>query len=197
MFVQFIEGPVHDGAALRRQLDRWLEQCGDAATGWLGTTAGVTADGTGFVAARFASAEEARANSDRDEQSAWWAETEKVFDGTIAFTDCDDVQMLRGGGTDDAGFVQVIRGKVRDEGAARAWLGEEMAVDSRPDVLGALVGLHPEPTAYTMVVYFTSEAEARAAEAEEAAAGGDDPMADIHVETPRYLDLTEPWFWSP
>jgi hypothetical protein len=97
MFVQFIEGPVHDGAALRRQLDRWLEQCGDAATGWLGTTAGVTADGTGFVAARFASAEEARANSDRDEQSAWWAETEKVFDGTIAFTDCDDVQMLRGG----------------------------------------------------------------------------------------------------
>lgn len=198
MFVQFIEGPVHDGAALRRQLDQWLERCGDGADGWLGTTAGVTADGTGFVAARFASADAARASSDRDVQSAWWAETEKVFDGTIAFTDCDDVRLLRDGGSDDAGFVQVIRGRVRDESAAGAWLDEEdLTDDERPDVLGALLGVHPEPTAYTMVVSFTSEAEARAAEAEAAAAGGDDPVAALHTEPPRYLDLPEPWFWSP
>jgi hypothetical protein len=198
MFVQFIEGPVHDGAALRRQLDQWLERCGDGADGWLGTTAGVTTDGTGFVAARFASADAARANSDRDEQSAWWAETEKVFDGTIAFTDCDDVRLVRGGGSDDAGFVQVIRGRVRDEEAARAWLGEEdLAEGARPDVIGGLIGLHPAPAAYTMVVYFTSEAEARAGEAEETAAGGDDPVAALHAEPPRYLDLPEPWLWSP
>jgi hypothetical protein len=80
----------------------------------------VTDDGTAFVAARFESADAAAANSGRPEQSDWWAETEKCFDGPVSFVDCDDVETFRAGGSDDAGFVQVIRGEVNDIEAARA-----------------------------------------------------------------------------
>ena len=195
MFVQFIEGPVSDAQAFRHQLDRWQETCRDGASGWLGTTAGVTADGTAFLGARFASQEAARANSDRPEQSAWWDETEPLFDGPVSFEDCEDVILMRDGGSDDAGFVQVIRGEVNDLKAARTAF-TDIPDDERPDVIGALVGLLPDG-AYTMVVYFTSEADARAAEAAAAAEATDaDPMGDLHDEPPRYLDLTEPWLWS-
>jgi hypothetical protein len=195
MFVQFIEGSVSDGEELRRQLDRWQEQCADGAIGWLGSTAGVTDDGTAFVAARFEAADAAAANSGRPEQSDWWAETEKCFDGPVSFVDCDDVETFRAGGSDDAGFVQVIRGEVNDIEAARAAFTEESPEEERPDVIGGLTGMLPDGS-YTTVVYFTSEAEARAGEA---AAGDefDQQMAALHDATPRFLDLTDPWFWSP
>ena len=191
MFLQFIEGPVADPQAFRRQLERWHEDCAEGASGWLGSTAGVTPDGIGFLAARFDSAEAARANSDRPEQSAWWAETEKCFDGPASFTDSEDVVLMRGGGSDSAGFVQVIRGRLTDVEAARASFTEDMPDDVRPDVLGGTIGILPNGS-YTMVVYFTSEAEARAGEAQEP----DEQMDDLHVTPPRYLDLPDPWLWS-
>jgi hypothetical protein len=196
VFVQFIEGSVQDPQALHGQLERWLEQCASGADGWLGTTAGVTPGGRAFVAARFGSAAQARANSGRPEQSAWWAETEPLFDGPASFADFDEVDLLRGGGSDDAGFVQVIRGRVNDVQTARA-LFLDMPDDLRPDVIGGIFGMLPDGN-YTTVVYFTSERDARAGEAEEA----DDEdfaqqMAALHDDPPRYLDLTDPWVWSP
>lgn len=192
MFVQFIEGRVRDAAALRSQLDRWAEQAGDAG-GWLGTTAGVSDDGTAFIAARFASAETARTNSDRPEQSAWWAETEELFDGSVTFEDHDEVATFRAGGSDEAGFVQVVRGSVNDAAAARELFLEEVPEGDRPDVIGGLVGL-TDDGAYTTVVYFTSEAEAREGER------GDDDFAErlqaLQATPPRFLDLRDPWLWS-
>jgi hypothetical protein len=163
---------------------------------WLGITAGVTPEGIGFIAARFESAEAARTNSDRPEQSAWWADTEKIFTDDVSFVDCDDIGMIRGGGSDDAGFLQVIRGRVNDVEAARALLMDDMPGDLRPDVIGGMVGMMPDGS-YTMVVYFTSEAEARVGE--EATAGDeyDVQMDELHDEPPRYLDLTDPWLMSP
>lgn len=196
MFVQFIEGSVQDPQAVRTQLERWLEQCAPGADGWLGTTAGVTADGTAFAVARFTSAEQARANSERPEQSAWWAETEPLFDGPVSFADHEDVDLLRGGGSDDAGFVQVIRGRVNDVEAARE-LFLEMPDDLRSDVIGGVFGILPDGT-YTTVVYFTSEHEARASEAEDTPDEDfAEQMAALHADEPRYLDLTDPWLWSP
>ena len=193
MFVQFIEGTVSDAAGLRRQLERWAEGSGDA-TGWLGTTAGLTDDGTALIAARFESADAARRNSERSEQSAWWSETEPLFEGGATFEDHEEVATFRAGGSDDAGFVQVIRGEVSDVAAARALFTEEMPDDGRPDVIGGLVGL-TDAGAYTTVVYFTSEAEAREGER------GDDDFAErlqaIQATPPRFLDLRDPWFWSP
>jgi hypothetical protein len=197
MFVQFIEGSVSDPDAFRSQLERWRDDVADP-IGWLGTTAGITEGGTAFVSARFDSAESARANSDRPEQAEWWASTERLFDGGAAFADHEDVEVFRSGGSDDAGFVQVLRGTVTDPAAARELFGQGPPDDGRPDVLGGYVGLAPDGT-YTMVVYFTSEAEARRGEREEAAAGSeyDERMAALHPEPPRFLDLTDPWLWSP
>ncbi|MFA9444662.1 hypothetical protein [Egicoccus sp. AB-alg6-2] len=193
MFVQFIEGPIDDPKALRDRLDRWRDDLA-AGSGWAGTTAGVTDEGTAFVAARFESAEAARANSDRAEQSEWWAETERLFGGQVSFEDHEDVSTFRSGGSDDAGFVQVIRGKVNDVDTARE-LMVEMPDDIRPDVIGGLVGLAPDGT-YTTVVYFTSEAAAREGETDE----GDEfseQMNALHDQPPRFLDLPDPWMWSP
>ena len=42
-----------------------------------------------------------------------------MFDGPVEFHDSDDVTLLFDGGSDDAGFVQVIRGKVDDAARLR------------------------------------------------------------------------------
>ena len=42
MFVQVIEGRVSDRDGLRRQMDKWESELRPGATGFLGSTAGVT-----------------------------------------------------------------------------------------------------------------------------------------------------------
>ena len=72
MFVQVISGRVSDAAQLKSQLDRWMQDCAPGATGWLGTTSGVTGDGRFVALARVESEDDARRNSARPEQDAWW-----------------------------------------------------------------------------------------------------------------------------
>src|SRR5262249_37410339 len=110
MFVQIIEGRVSGRDGLRRQMDNWEKELRPGAKGFLGSTAGVTDDGHAIAFARFDSAAAAKANSDRPEQGRWWNETEKTFDGPATFADSEDVQTFFGGGSDDAGFVQVMKG---------------------------------------------------------------------------------------
>ena len=47
MFVQVMEGRVGDAKGLRSQLEAWMSDLQPGADGWLGTTAGITADGNG------------------------------------------------------------------------------------------------------------------------------------------------------
>ena len=75
MFVQVIQGQVSDPERARAQLDKWVAEFAPGATGWLGSTSGVTDDGTFVSLARFESPEAARQNSDRPEQDQWWMET--------------------------------------------------------------------------------------------------------------------------
>jgi hypothetical protein len=49
MFVQVIQGQVSDAGQARAALDRWVQELAPGATGWLGSTAGVTEDGR-FIA---------------------------------------------------------------------------------------------------------------------------------------------------
>jgi hypothetical protein len=196
MFAQFIEGQASDPRALRDRLDRWSEDLASTADGWLGTTAGVTADGTAFIMAHFESADAARVNSARPEQSAWWEQTSPLLGQDVAFLDSEELELFRSGGSDSAGFVQVIRGQVTDVTAARDLLLEEMPDDARPDVLGGLLSLGPDGE-YAMVVYFTSEEQARTGEASEADESFVRRFLELHEDPPRYLDVTEPWMWSP
>ncbi len=199
MFVQVIEGKVSDEAGLHRQLDRWEAELRPGAAGFLGSTGGVTDDGVGFAIARFESAAAAKANSDRAEQGEWWSDTEKCFSGPVSFTDSEDVEEFLGGGSNDAGFVQVMK---TADGPGRAVVKdldeqfEKHAGSIRPDLIGG-VRNWTGTTSTVEVNYFTSEAAARENEnkeppAELAALFAQ--YADVIANT-EFLDLREPWLY--
>lgn len=198
MFIQVITGTTSDREGLQRQLERWEEELRPGAVGFLGSTGGVTDDGRVVLAARFESEDAARRNSQRDEQGAWWAETEKYF-GSVSFHDGSEVTTMGAGGSDDAGFVQVMRGRVTDKQKAAemmARMAETVAVlqERRPDVIGDVTVVHTDGT-YTDLIYFTSEAEAREGEAQPMPAEMQAMFEDFAKCMPvdEYLDLKEPW----
>ena len=165
MFVQVITGRVADPELYARQGDAWRTDVKPGAAGYLGSTSGVTPDGRAIVVVRFESEEAARANSDRPEQGAWWAETSKAFDGAPEFHDCTEVDLVGGGASDQAGFVQVMQGRAKDEAEARRVMNElEPELRSeRPDVIGIVSAWHGDG-GFTQTVYFTSEEAAREGE---------------------------------
>jgi len=201
VFVQVIQGQVADGGKLRVALDRWAQELSPGATGWLGSTAGVTEDGRFIALARFASEEAARRNSDRPEQDQWWTETAKLMTGEATFKDSSDVTVDVTGDPDDAGFVQVIQGRGSDPDRARELMGQDSSAWAafRPEIL-ATVAVGHEGGAYTMAVYFTSEAEAREGERKEPPPelqAQMDEMAALSVGEPEFFDLKQPWLYSP
>lgn len=114
VFIQIIQGRCSRQDELHALADRWREELGPTADGWLGGTYGFTDDDTFLGIVRFESREAAMRNSRRPEQQAWAEQMAALVDGELEYHDCDDVTLLMGGGSDDAGFVQVIRGKVDD-----------------------------------------------------------------------------------
>jgi hypothetical protein len=201
MFVQVIQGKAKDAAGLRKQWERWDQELKPGAKGYLGSTAGVTADGEFIALARFEDEEAARANSDSPEQSEWWKETSQYLEDPMIH-DCTLVDLMDGGGSDEAGFVQVIQGKVKDVEKARQLDGatQSQMKELRPDVLGGLVAWHPQNGRFTNSIYFTSEAEARAKEKESSSAPEfEEFMREWEALSdgePKYLDITEPWYSS-
>ena len=201
MFIQVIQGKAKDPAGLRKQWEKWDQELKPNADGFLGSTAGVTADGEFIALARFESEEAARSNSGNEQQSAWWDETSQYLDEPM-FHDCTLVDLMQEGGSDDAGFVQVIQGKVTDVEKARS-LDDEMKDQMktlRPDVIGGTVAWHPENGRFTNAIYFTSEAEARKYEKETANAPEFERFMSewqaISDGEPKFLDISEPWYSS-
>jgi hypothetical protein len=201
MFVQVIQGKAKDPAGLRKQWERWDQEIKPDVQGYLGGTAGVTADNEFIALARFESEDAARANSDSAKQGGWWEETSQYLDD-VMFHDCTMVDLMKEGGSDTAGFVQVIQGKVTDVEKARSLdrEGQDQMNAMRPDVIGGIVAWHPQNGRFTNAIYFTSEAEARAKEKESSS----DPefqkfMSEwqaISDGEPKFLDITEPWYSS-
>ncbi len=197
MFIQVITGDVADAQGLETALDRWKTDVRPSATGFLGSTGGITPDGRFVALARFESVEAAQANSQRPEQSEWWADMEKCFSGPVTFRDCAEVDTYHDGGSDDAGFVQVMQGHA--DRAKLQQLDEQMDTrlrELRSDLLGSVRAWSGDE--YTEAAYFTSEAEARAAESQEpppdvAAVLGQ--WQDIMGEV-TYFDLPTPHFAS-
>ena len=201
MFVQVIQGRTSDPAKLRAQLDKWVAEIAPGAAGWLGSTSGVTDDGQAIALARFESEEMAQANSDRPEQSTWWDEMAALYDGEPTFHNSRAVDVDTQGDPGQAGFVQVMQGRVSDPDRAR----ELMSADPtdwaafRPDILGT-VWLGHEEDGWTMAIYFTSEAEAREGEQKEPPAEMVEMMQEMEslaVGETSYFDLKEPWLHSP
>lgn len=200
MFIQVIQAKVKNADGLRSTLDDWQEKLQAGATGWLGTTGGITEDGRFIALARFESAEAAKANSERPEQGEWFAEIAQNFDGDADFLDCDNVELMLDGGSDDAGFVQIMRG--RSEDVARMHSLFTSHADAlragRPDIIGGLL-LDAGDGRYVDAIYFKSEEAARTGEAAEPP---DDVRADIEEGMrlqgeATYFDLKDPILRSP
>jgi len=201
MFVQVIQGQVDDAAAARAQLEKWVAELAPNATGWLGSTGGVTEDGTLVLLARFESEEAAKQNSGSPEQSAWWEETSSLFTGEPEFHDSSRVDADLQGDPDQARFVQVMQGRTSDPDRARELMNDD-SVDwekFRPDILGSLTVEH-DGDAWTMALYFTSEEDAREGESKPPPAEMEKVMSEMEqlsLGEPAYFDLKDPWLHSP
>jgi hypothetical protein len=201
MFAQVIQGNVSDPDAVKAATDRWVRDLAPGADGWLGSTGGTTDDGRYVTVVRFESEEAAQRNSNRPEQGSWWAETEKLFGGGATFQDSTDVTLDLHGDPNRAGFVQIIQGRGTDPQQAR----ELFAKDSdkwaafRPDLIGSVLVGH-QGGAYTMVLYFTSEADARKGERKELPPelqANMDELNRISTGQPEFFDLRQPVILSP
>lgn len=195
MFIQVMQGKCSREAELRDALERWRAECEPGAEGWLGGTYGFTDDGTFVGVVRFSSEEAARRNSDRAEQSRWWADAQRLFDGPVEFHDCRDVSVMLGGGSDDAGFVQIIEGKVDDPARMRELLEQagETLHESRPEILGATLAIEDDGT-FVETVAFADEATARSNEPTDMPDTMQAQMEQAHMHDLHYLDLHHPWF---
>jgi len=200
MFVQVIQGQVSDPAQVRAALDRWVQELAPDASGWLGTTAGVTDDGRFVALVRFESEEAARRNSDRPEQDQWWREASALFTGEPTFRDSRNVMVDVSGEPDTAGFVQVMQGRVSDPARGRELMGDNAPewAAFRPDIIGSVQAEH-DGGAYTMALYFTSEAAAREGERKEVPPelkAQAEEMDALSLGVPDFFDLKQPWLYS-
>ena len=199
MFIQVFQGKVSDEPGLRSCLDRWASDLQPGATGYLGTTAGISDDGTFVALARFETEADARRNSERPEQGEWWAETERCFDGPVSFMDCPEVSLWLGGGSDQAGFVQIMEGHTTDAPRMQQLITEagDRIREIRPEIIGGLFATYGSD-GYVEAVYFTSEDDARKHEKMEIP----DDLRSVFEEEQRlsgqvsYFDLHQPMLVS-
>jgi hypothetical protein len=201
MFAQIIQGRTADPAGLRVALDRWLVELRPGSVGWLGSTVGITDDGTFIAVARFESADAAARNAERPEQGQWWEETRRLFDGDVSFRDSEDVTVDLQGDPDQAGFVQVMQGRVTDPDRVKQLMSElpsDTMAAFRPDMLGS-VSIGHDDGEWTQVLYFTSEAEAREGERKEPPPemqAAMEEMSKLSVSGPDFFDLRQPMLVS-
>ncbi|MBA3529991.1 MAG: hypothetical protein H0T91_11925 [Propionibacteriaceae bacterium] len=201
MFVQVFQGKVTDPQQARAALDRWVKDLAPGASGWLGSTTGVTEDGTLVALARFASEEAARANSDRPEQGEWWAETSKLFTGEVTFHESTDVLVDTNGDPDEAGFVQIMQGRSTNPARVQELMKETVSTLAafRPDILGRVAASYDDG-GYTMAIYFTSEEAAREGERKPPPPELQQQLEELQsldAHVPDFYDLKQPWLDSP
>ena len=194
MFVQIIEGQTSDPEALLAAGEAWQTEVRDGAIGYLGVTAGVADGGRAFTIVRFEDEASARANSERPEQGAWFEKhLASAYSAPPTFTESSDVSEFLGGGSDDAGFVQVMK----INGVDRQKLEEldgvfEKFAGERPDIIGGLRAWTGADSCVD-VMYFTSQEEARKGESAEVPEELQKAMADFgSMAQVEFIDLPNP-----
>jgi len=195
MFVQMVQGDCARHAAMRTLVEDWCTDIADQ-HGWLGGTYGFTDDGRFVGIARFTNAETCIAAAQRPGAAAFWAEAIELLDGPLEIHQSDDVTLMFDGGSDEAGFIQVLTGQLRDPAQMRYLLADQdmtaMLHATRPEILGATLAIGQDGT-FTETVAFTDEALARQGETvrmpEQVRRTLDDAVGQVE-----YLDLRNPWF---
>ncbi len=195
MFIQIVEGTCTRQDELRALGDEWRRELAPGAAGWLGGTYGFTDDNLFIGVVRFESRDAAMASSERPEHGEWAKRMTELLDGPAEFHDCDDVTLFLDGGSDDAGFVQVIRGKADDPERLKAMLS---AIDGlhemRPEIIGGSLAIEADGT-FTETVAFTTEEAARAGEGKEPPEEVRSEIEDLFKDA-KFYDLRNPWFES-
>ena len=125
----------------------------------------------------------------------------QLFDGQPTFRNSTDVVVDVQGDPDQAGFVQVMQGRGSDPERAKQLMAQDADkwAELRPDVIGSVTIGHDEG-AYTMVMYFTSEAEAREGERKEPPPELQAQMEEMNtliIGEPEFFDLKHPILASP
>jgi len=201
MFIQIIQGRATNPPGIRRDLGRWQRQLAADADGWLGSTTGISEDGWSITVVRFASEAQARRNRDRPEQREWWRDASQHLARVVSH-DAPTVHIYRDGGSDQAGFVQVIQGHSDDleRMASLARDQDEVLAREAPHILGMTVAEHADrPGDFTQTVYYTSEQDARRFE-QEPAAEADEPVLErlrSLMTNSRTFDLRDPQLLTP
>jgi hypothetical protein len=201
MFIQIIQGRATNPPGIRRDLGRWQRQLAADADGWLGSTTGITEDGWSITVVRFASEAHARRNRDRPEQREWWRDASQHLARVVSH-DAPKVHVHWDGGSDQAGFVQVIQGH-SDDMERMASLGcdqDEVLARETPHILGVTVAEHADrPGDFTQILYFTSEQEARSYD-QDSPIDEDEPAQEERrslMTNARCFDLRDPQMLSP
>jgi hypothetical protein len=182
---------------MRGLVDDW---CGTMADqpGWLGGTYGFTDDDRFLGIVRFDSSNACRESATTDDAAMWWAGAEALFDGGCEVHESEDVSMMLEGGSDDAGFVQVMKGQVGDADRFRHIMTDtemtSMLHDARPEIIGAILAMEPDGS-FLETIAFTDEDSARKGEQQDMPA---DVQADLQaaIADVEYIDLHHPWFAS-
>ena len=93
------------------------------------------------------------------------------------------------------------RGRTDLHDRARELMGQDSSAwaDFRPDIVGSVAVGH-EGGAYTMAMYFTSEAEAREGERKKPPPelqAQMEEMQRLSIGEPEFFDLKQPWLYAP
>jgi hypothetical protein len=196
MLIQMVQGRCSRQDEMRGLVDDWCSAMADQ-PGWLGGTYGFTDDDRFIGVVRFDSLEACRDAATMDGAGLWWAGAEALCNGSCQIDEAQDVSMMLEGGSDDAGFVQVMRGQVTDADKLRHLMSDEMTSmlhQARPEILGATLAIEPDGH-FVETVAFTDESSARKGEQTEMP---DDVRAELEsaMAEVEYLDLHRPWFAS-
>jgi hypothetical protein len=192
VFIQVIKAKTSRQDEARALLQEWND-VPNVDGGPLGGTFGFTDDGTFIGVVRFESRDTARANSDQPETDAMAQRMTELMDGPPEYYDCDDVTVWLDGGSDDAGFVQVIIGKTDDADRLKEVMGDDSndVQQERPDIIGGTFALTDDGT-FINTIAFTDEASAREGEKN---SSPPEEMQSVMRDL-QYFDLRDPWFES-
>jgi hypothetical protein len=195
VFIQVMQGKTSHRDQLRALAGAWRDEGGVGAVGYLGGTYGVTGKGDFVGVVRFTSREDAMANSARPETGAFAERMGALMEGPVQFHDCGDVTTFLDGGSDEAGFVQVISGHLDDPTRAKEMLADTGDLrEMRPEIIGGTFAIS-DAGDYFQTVYFTDEASARRGEQTEPPEGIRSELESMMAGATFY-DLTDPWVTS-
>ena len=196
MYIQTVQATCHQQDRMRRIVDDWSTEMADR-DGWLGGTYGFTDDGRFVGVVRYESAAAREQLMQEPASRAGWEAALACCEGDLESHQSEDVMMMLDGGSDDAGFVQVMRGHIGDAKRVEHLASDEMTSmlhQARPEIIGATMVIEPDGT-FVETIAFTDEASARRGERQ---AMPDTVREDLQraFADIEYADLHQPWFAS-